>query len=249
MKKKIVILISFFIILVIIFAPVKLAENLMPENSPLVISGMRGSVWSGEIDSIEIKDWQLQDIDYEISFISLVTGKFGGTGEVHQGDLKGDFFFEIEDSKNIEISDVNIETSAINLEKYIPFPGIELTGKISTRDFNAHINDNKPVYLSGVTRWDNANVDLNGQKWSLGDFDIYWNTDVDTKIITGTISKNKKNKIDIDGKITLTQNGTLEFKGSISQSIDKTIYTALSLFANGRPSNGRLPIKFKKKIL
>lgn len=249
MKKKIAILISLFIILVIFFAPVKLAENLIPQNSQLVISGMQGSIWSGEIDTIEIKDWQLQDIDYEISLISLIVGNLGGTGEIHRGDLKGDFFIEMRDSKNIKVGDVNVETSAINFEKYIPFPGVELAGKISTRDFNAQLVNNKPVNLSGTTSWDNASIDINGQKWSLGNFDILWSTDGDNNIITGTLSKSRKNKIDINGKITLLQNGTLEFKGSISQSIDKTIYAAFSLFANGSPASGRLPIKFKKKIL
>ena len=249
MKKKIAILISLFIILIIVFAPLKLAENMLPQNNQLMISGMQGSIWSGAIDMVEIKDWQLQDIDYEISLISLITGNLGGTGEIHGGDLKGNFFLEIRDSKNIELGDVNIETSAINFEKYIPFSGVELTGKISTQDFNAQLVNNRPVNLSGLTSWDNANIDLNGQKWILGNFDIFWSTDADKNIITGTLSKSKKNKIDIEGKITLTQNGILEFTGSISQSIDKTIYAAFSLFSNGRPTNGRLPIKFKKKIL
>lgn len=248
MKKKIIILISLFIILIIVFAPVKLAKNLLPQNNQLVISGMQGSVWSGEIDTIEIKGWQLQEIDYELSLISLITGNLGATGEIHRGDLKGDFFFEMIDSKNIEVGDVNVETSAINLEKYIPFPGVELAGKISTRDFSAKLKDNKPTNLSGVTSWDNASIDLNGQKWSLGNFDILWSTDVENNIITGALSKSKKNKIDIDGNVTLTKNGLLEFKGSIAQSIDKTIYAAFTLFANGKPVNGRLPIKFKKKI-
>ncbi len=249
MKKKIAILVSLFVLLLVVFAPVKLAENLIPKNSQLVISGMQGSIWSGQIDSIEIMDWQLQDIDYDLSIMSLITGNLGLSGEIHRGDIKGDFSFEVKDPKNIEISDLNIETSAINFEKYIPFPGIELGGQVSTKDFYAQLVDQRPVMLSGVTSWDNASVDLNGQKWSLGSFDILWSTDADKNIITGMLSKNKKNKIDIDGNITLTQNGMLEFKGSISQSIDKTIYAAFSLFANGSAKNGRLPIKFKKKVL
>jgi len=248
MKKKIIILISLFIILVIVFAPAKLAKNLLPENNQLMISGLQGSIWSGEIDTIEIKDWQFQEIDYELSLISLITGNLGATGEIHRGDLKGDFFFEFKDSKNIEVGDVNVETSAVNLEQYVPFPGVELAGKISTQDFNARLEDNKPVNLSGVTSWNNASIDLNGQKWTLGNFDVLWSTDVEKNIITGTLSKSKKNKIDIDGSITLTKIGLLEFNGSIAQSTDKTIYAAFTLFANGKPANGRLPIKFKKKI-
>ncbi len=249
MKKKIIILVSLFIILVVVFAPVKLAENLIPKNNSLIISGMQGSIWSGEIDTVDIMDWRLQEVNYNLSIISLLSGNLGGSGEVQAGDIKGNFSFEIEDQKNIEIVDVNIETSAINFEKYLPFPGIELGGKVSTKDFYAQLVNQKPVVISGVTSWNNANIDLNGKKWPLGSFDIIWTTDTKTSLIVGTIGKSKKNELSLDGRISLTKNGLLEFKGSISQSIDKSIYAAFSLFADGRAKSGRLPIKFKKKVL
>jgi hypothetical protein len=249
MKKKIAILISLFIILVVVFAPVKLAENLIPKNNSLVISGMQGSIWSGEIDSVDIMGWRLQEVNYDLSVISLLSGNLGGSGEVQAGDIKGDFSFDIEDQKNIKIAEVNIQTAAINFEKYLPFPGIELGGKVSTKEFYAQLANQKPVVMSGMTSWDNASLDLNGKRWSLGSFDVIWTTDTETNLIVGTIGTSKKNKLGLDGRISLTKNGLLEFKGSILQSIDKSIYTAFSLFADGSAKSGRLPIKFKKKVL
>lgn len=249
MKKKIIILVSLFIILVVVFAPVKLVDNFIPKNNRLVISGMQGSLWSGEIGNVEIMGWRLENIDYNLSFLSLITGNIGGRVDIARGDIKGDFLFEVEDQQNLEIDDLNIETSAVNLEKYIPIKGVELGGKVLTRDFYAQLVNQKPIALSGMTSWSNASLNLNGQEWKLGSFDVIWSTDLEKNIITGKLAKNKKNEIDIDGEISLSKNGLLEFKGSISQSIDKTIYAAFSLFANGSAKNGRLPIKFKKKVI
>jgi len=248
MKKKILILTVLFLLLVIIFAPVKLAENFIPENNNLSISGMQGSIWSGTIDLIEVSDWSIKNIDYSLSALSLITGSMGGSAEIHKGDIKGDLSFEIVDQSNLEISDSNIEISAINFERYLPFPGIELSGKVLTKDLAVQLANRKPVMMTGVTSWRNASVSLANKKYDLGNFDISWDTDQEKNLITGMIKKNLKNKLDIDGNINITKLGMLEFNGSIAASTDKAIYSAFSLFANGKVQNGRLPVKFKKKI-
>jgi len=248
MKKKILILVVLFLFLIVMFAPIKLAENFIPENSSINISGMQGSIWSGTIDNIEIKEWIAKDVDYHISAISLLSGTLGGSGVIRKGDVKGELSFEIADQNNLEISDANIEISAFNFEKYISFPGIELNGKILTQDFFLHLVEKKPVTMSGITSWKNASVNLNGKKWQLGDFNISWTTKSDKELIVGIINKNLKNKLDIEGNINITKLGMLEYKGSIAASAEKAIFSAFSLFANGKVQNGRLPIKFKKKI-
>jgi len=248
MIKKIFILTILFLILIIVFAPVKLAENFIPQNSQLNISGMQGSIWSGTIDNIEMSGWVLKEVDYSLSVFSLISGGVGGSSEIHKGDVKGSLSFEITDQNNLEISDANVEIFALKFEKYLSFPGIELNGKLSTNDLDVQLVNKKPVVITGMTSWKNASVSLSNKKWELGGFNISWDTDLEKNLITGTIRKNQKNKLDIDGVINITKIGMLEFKGSIAASTDKAIYSAFSLFADGKVQNGRLPIKFKKKI-
>jgi len=248
MKKKIGILIGLFIILVVAFAPARLAEGFIPKNNDLLVGNLTGSIWSGKVDQVLVKGWNLQEIEYDLSLLSLITGSFGGNSSVHKGDLKGDFSFQIGDSKNIVLSQSNIEIDAIKFEKYMPFPGINLDGIASTKDFSIQLIDQKPSHLSGMTSWNNANISLNGNNWPLGNFDLLWDTNQESKLITGTLSKTRKNQLGIEGKVTLTKEGLFEFRGSVSVSIDQNIYAALSLFSNGPVKDGRLPIKFKKKL-
>ncbi len=249
MKNKIIILVVLFILLVVIFAPVKLAENFIPKNNDFQISGMQGSVWSGSIESIQAMQWNLEDIDFDLSIISLMTGNLGGYSQIHDGDITGSLEFEIKDQKNLSISNADIEVFALKFEKYLPIKGVELNGKLSTEDLHIEVINNRPTSLSGKTLWNNASLNLNGNNWKLGDFEITWQTNSEDGTILGALNQAKKNVLDIDGTITVTKAGLLEFKGSIAANIDKNIYAAFSLFANGKVQNGRLPIKFKKKVL
>lgn len=248
MKKKIIILTVLFLVLVIVFAPVKLAESFIPESDGLSISGMQGSVWSGKIELLEIKDWALKKVDYNLSAFSLLSGSIGGSAKINKGDIKGELSFDMADLNSIAISDGNIEISALNFERYLPFPGIELDGKFLTNDLSAQLVDKKPIIMTGETSWRGASVSIASKKYELGNFQITWDTDLEKKLITGSIKKNQKNKLDIDGKINITGSGMFEFNGSIAASSEKAIYSAFSLFANGKVQNGRLPIQFKKKI-
>jgi len=248
MKKKIGILVGLFIILVVVFAPARLAEGFIPKNNNLIVGNLTGSLWSGKVDQIMVKGWNLQEIEYNLSILSLISGSFGGSSSVHNGDLNGDFSFQIVDSKHISLSQTNIKIDAVRFEEYMPFPGINLGGTASTKDFSIQLVNQKPSFLSGMTSWNDANISLNSNSWSLGNFDFVWETNQETNLITGTLSKARKNQLGIEGKVTLTKEGLFEFRGSVLASIDQNIYAALSLFSNGPVKDGRLPIKFKKKI-
>ena len=247
MKKKIVILVLLFLSLVIYFAPVKVVENFIPQNNKLSILGMKGSVWSGNIDRVVVSDWLLEDLDYHLNFFSLLTGNLNVSTLIKKGDIRGELDFDISDINNLEISEANLQAPAIRLEKYLPFPGIELGGNLSVQDLTMQLINQKPTTLFGTTRWKKANVDINGKSWALGDFEVIWH--MDNGVVVGNVSKSVKNQLGLEGTVTLTTAGLLEFKGSIASSTDQSIYAALSLFANGTMKNGRLPIKLKRKIL
>ena len=247
MKKKIVILVSLFILLVVLFAPVKLVKNYLPKNSDIDIGGMQGSIWSGKIDHIGIKGWFLNDIDYELSFFSLLTAQVGGSAEIHKGDITGDFSFQISNQTNAQIEAANLQLSAMQLEKYIPFPGVELGGTFTSKDFDLLVTNNKPESISGLTSWNNASVSVKNRNWKLGGFEILWHTAADGDLIVGTFNKTN-NALKLDGVITISKTGMLEYKGSISTETEQGIYTAFLFFADGKAKNSRLPVKFKKKI-
>ena len=219
----------------------------MPKNSPVELGTMQGTLWSGTIDSALAKGWLVKDIDYSISFLPLLIGTVGGDIDIAKGDVKGKLGFAIEDENNLSIEQADLRFSAQKMESLLPFPGIELQGLLSTKELELELSNKKIVHLVGASSWNNASVTVQNNSIDLGNFSIDWTTDEVDKSIIGKINKTK-NILGLEGTINLSPSGLLDFKGSISTETDKSIYSAFLLFANGKPSQGRLPIKFKKKI-
>ncbi len=247
MKNKIIILSLVFVVLVIMLIPAKFVQNLIPTNVPIQLENMTGTAWSGQVGNARIQGLIAEDINYDISFFALLMASLSGNAEIENGDLTGSFEFFVSDQKNLSVDNASVKMTADTLEKFIPFPGILLQGALSTDKLSVQLAKAKVVLLSGVTSWNNATVTINNQRQVLGNFVIDWSTNEANSLITGRLRKTK-NEIGLEGSITLDKTGVAEFKGSISSSADRNLYTALSLFADGKVELGRLPIKFKKKI-
>jgi len=246
MKNKIILFTSLLLILIIILMPAKLITSFIPEKSGLTLVGLDGTVWSGSIDQLQAKGWTLTDVKFNTKLLSLVTGQLGADITISEGDLKGGLSFNLKNEKNIELENVNIKTQLSHFEKYIPFKGIELNGNIETQNLDFKLVDSKAKHLSGITQWNDGAVVFNGKSWQLGNFAIDWKTNEDGSI-NGTIMK-EKNVLDLQGNINISNQGLLDFSGSISIRIDKAIFNAFLFFADGKPSDGRQKLKFKKKV-
>jgi hypothetical protein len=247
MKKKLIFLSLFFLLLIVMMAPAKLVQNLIPNNIPVEFENINGTIWFGNISKAVVNDWNFETVDYQLSFISLLVATASGNMSIEKGDAWGELSFSISDQNNLSITQANVKVMAEKMVSFIPFPGIELSGALSSENFDVKIEDKKIVSLSGLTSWKNAVVTVKQQRWELGDFSVDWSTNESDQSMVGRLKKTK-NLMDLQGNITLNSAGVLEFKGSISSSTDRNIYTALTLFADGKAELGRLPIKFKKKI-
>ncbi|TQV73928.1 type II secretion system protein N [Aliikangiella marina] len=249
MKKKIFILVSLFLILVVAFTPAKLLLGFLPDRSPFSLNGVSGTVWSGEVSQVAVNQLSFRDVLFSVDLLSLVMFSPSVSLDIASGDMAGDLVFHLTDdpSKNIEVSDVNINFSGKELKRFLPLPGLEVKGDFLTKDLDFVSENQKPKSVDGTVRWQSAEVSYAGQSFTLGDFIIRATTDEEKKIIKAEVLKSK-NALDLQGDIILQANGMVEITGSISTEIDQTLYTAFALFNNGKPNNGRLPIKFKQRI-
>lgn len=247
MKNKIIILSLVFVVLVILFIPAKFVQNMIPANSPVELENMSGTIWSGKIERASSKSLFAEDINYQISWLPLLTATLSGSLDISSGDLTGSLDFSASDQDNFSVAEANLKVVAEKLASFIPFPGVQLDGEFSTDNLIAEVVDKKVVIISGLTSWNNASVTINKRKHLLGDFAIEWTTNQSDSVISGQLKKTK-NELGLEGNLTLSGTGVAEFKGSISSAADRNLYTALALFADGKVKLGRLPIKFKKKI-
>ncbi|MCW8875813.1 MAG: type II secretion system protein N [Kangiellaceae bacterium] len=249
MKKKILILVPLFLIFVIAMAPASLLENLTAEQKRVSLSGFSGSLWSGEINSVSTNGLSFENVEYSLGLFALLTAKASVDLNIKKGLVKGDFNVTAGSDymQSLKINDANLRLSAAEIEDYVKLMGAKLKGNISTSSLNLELANNRPKNADGTLRWRNAAVNFAGKEWPLGNFAVDISTNERTKAIVGKIRDNK-NQLGIDGEVSLLPNGMVEFSGSISTEIDKSLYTALSMFKNGNAKNGRLPIKFTQKI-
>ena len=249
MKKKILILVPLFFVFIIAMAPASLLENLVAEQKRVTVSGFSGSLWSGEINSISTNGLAFENVEYSLGLLALLTAKASIDLDIKKGLVKGNLNVTAGSDymQSMHINNANLRLSAAELENHIKLMGAKLKGNISTADLSLELANNRPKSADGTLRWRNAAVVFAGKEWPLGNFAVDVSTNERTKAIVGKIRDNK-NQLGIDGEVSLLPNGMVEFSGSISTEIDKSLYTAISMFKNGNVKNGRLPIKFTQKV-
>jgi len=247
MKKKIIVLFTLFVILVVWLAPASLIEAFMPSNENIKVSRLQGTLWSGEIGQLDGDGWHFEDIQYDLKLFSLLIGQVGGSLTIDKGDVVGLLEITTDGEQSLSVRGASINTQAQLLERFLPFPGIGLHGEISTVGLFIDVEDNKPIAINGLITWDDAALNLKDVFFKLGKFQINWQTNEENGLMVGNVIKTE-NALSLEGKITLDSAGLFEFKGSVSSKTQNAIYNTLILFADGKVSNDRLPIKFKKKL-
>ncbi len=246
MKKKLIILLPLWILFVLVLAPVDILSGIIAKQKQVTVSGLKGTLWQGQIDQVDFLHWQFKDLDYSVSFFPLLIGRLSSHLAIHQGDIRGPIDLTLVSAGELKIDNANLEMSANQLKSFLPFPGVELIGDLATEDFFLHLKDNKPIKIQGLTHWTRAAIALGERHLPLGNYSIEWTTD-DKNHIVGRIIPSS-NQLSLQGKVRLSPQGELEFKGSIGTEIDQQLYNTLLFFSSGPAKNKRLPILFKKKI-
>ncbi len=249
MKKKIIILSILFVVFLIALAPVSLIQSPLKNIRAVKITGMSGSIWSGNISEISAKKINLSNIAYSISFTQLFLAKLSTDLSINSGDIQGDLTLNIGTNykDSITVENANLLLPAEKIKDYVSTFGAKLSGDITTSQLSLITNKNNIDFIEGIARWKQAYVEVLGQSFELGEFAIELKTDESSKVINGKLL-NTKNLLGLQGNLKYMPDGTLEFVGSVSESIDNNLLVAASLYKNGNSANGRMPIKFKQKI-
>lgn len=241
-------MLGLFFLFVIFTAPAKLIENFLPQQNKVIINGFSGSLWSGSISQINLQQMNFNDVTYSVNPFALMMTKLSVKLNIPEGDIQGALKVNLSNDydKNMALNDINLIIQASSLQSFIPIKNSQVSGVIESKDLNALIENKKVTSLDGMASWNNASLTYSGENWKLGDFSVQLSTD-DKKVIQGKLLKTK-NALGLEGSFTLTNNGIFEMIGSIATDSEQRLYQTFALFNNGKPANGRLPIKFKQKI-
>lgn len=247
--KKFLLLFILFLIFAIALTPAKVVQWFMPKNSPVVLQGIEGSIWSPKMSQVNYQNMRFEDVKLNPSLLALFTGQLDLGFDIAKGDLSGDGNVKLSQNfrKDLILKNANIKTSLAYISQVVNLRGLQPNGNIKTSALSLELKDRKLAYAKGKVSLFDFTVNLLGQSWPLGDFIVKLTTDEDAKIISGKLQKSN-NKLDLQGNFTLNPKGLFEFSGSISTDADQKIYSAVSLFADGKAEEGRLPIKYKQKL-
>lgn len=249
MKKRILILSLLFIVFVIALTPAKAIFWIMPVQKNIVISGVSGKIWSANIEQVNYQQMQLEKVKVSPGLFSLISLQPEFAFDILKGDLTGtgNLALQSASANGFLMSDANIQINAAYLQTYLPLRQLKLNGIIKTSQLTLQTEKGKLILADGKLSWLQSVVEYSGNSWALGDFILKLETNKQNKTVSGELQKTN-NQLGLQGKLTLNQQGVFEFIGSVSTDIDQSLFNALSLFANGKVENSRLPIKYKQRL-
>jgi general secretion pathway protein N len=250
MKKKFFILSILFIFFLLMLAPAKIIKSFMPQQAQINLDGLSGSIWSGKINQISTANFNLSNVEYQLNPFALFLAKLSVSLKLSDQDIKGNLAIKLSSNyANYQtIENANLTINSNLFSHYLPMANTQINGEIVSRGLNIIMVNKKPELIEGELRWNQANVNINGKDWALGTLAVKLETDQTNGDIKAQILPTE-NALDIKGNIKLSRDGIVEFIGSISTDTEQQLYQTFALFNNGKPANGRLPIKFRQKLL
>jgi len=201
-------------------APAKLMVRLIPENAGLNLQGVSGRFLSGEVLHVYYAGKSLQQLAWDVSLPSLITGKLGSTISINDPAFNGELFLEKGFSNTLSISDVNASQMVTALiEYYRPLKLLYPEGTLDWTDVSLSMDDKTVHQASGNIKWKDATLLVNNNLLTLGTINI-------------EVS-------DEDGDLLLTitdQNSQLDVRGKLRLGVDKRYHLLLNL-SDELPSN------------
>jgi len=249
-KKTIFILIAIFFGFLIAFLPASVSMSLMPENKNFAVSGVSGTLWSGQASRIKVSNQTLDNIRWQLSPFSLLTGSLGLNLQVKDKAMptRGDVTLGLGNS----VSADNLKTrfDAALLEPIINVRGVNLSGTIALDieeiAISQQVSEEKKtaeIMIDDATlevAWDKANVSSKMGAASLGSLIIKLR-----KVEDGKLEIKVREIDDVTGMnatFLLSRDGKLKATGEMNADLPKNLQLLGGML--GKPQGDKIVINY-----
>ncbi len=126
------------------------------DTAPLILDEPGGTVWSGEVQSVSLGSNRMEDVEWTVDFMPLLTGRvgarvefkvFGGSGQASVARaFNGDVF----------VRDGELSIDAQALEALLPASLVQLGGQMQVVIERAHFTPLQPQSILGDLTWSKA---------------------------------------------------------------------------------------------
>ncbi|HEY6985274.1 MAG TPA: type II secretion system protein N, partial [Rhodanobacteraceae bacterium] len=125
---------------------------------PVVLSGVRGTLWNGHADGISVFGRDLGEIDWRIAKTALLRGHVAADVRVQGTDVDAAGLVERDEPGALTLRDIRFRFPAHLLEPALDEPDVSLLGVISGAVSEASLRDGFLQSATGNARWSEAGV-------------------------------------------------------------------------------------------
>jgi hypothetical protein len=125
---------------------------------PVVLSGVRGTIWDGHADGISVFGRDLGEIDWQMTKSALLRGHVSADMRIQGTDVDAAGVVEREDAGTFTVRDVRFRFPAALMTPALDIPDLNLLGTVSGVVAKATLRDGFLRTATGDARWSEAGV-------------------------------------------------------------------------------------------
>lgn len=125
---------------------------------PVVLSGVRGTVWHGHADGISLFGRDLGEIDWTMPKIALLTGHVSADVRIRGNDVDAAGTVERDAGDGFKVHDVRFSFPASLLEPMLGIPDLRLLGNVGGLIDEATLKGGFLASATGNARWTEPGV-------------------------------------------------------------------------------------------
>jgi len=239
----------FYLIFLVVTFPSNIAytywKQYLGQQTPIQVTGLDGSIWSGQASSATFKGQTLQPLKWSFQPFNLFLGKLAVDWEftVEDGYGKGQAGYSLLDGYYLQ--DMDAWLPVATLAPMMNATALKPAGKLSVKLDSLYSDGKSVTSANGSIEWHDAEITLLS-KMLLGSYHVDIRQEDD--ILSGVLS-DKGGPIEATGDFTLSPEGDYQFDGllSLRDADRKDLRQALS--SMGRPNReGKIKLSQKGNL-
>jgi general secretion pathway protein N len=125
---------------------------------PVVLSGVRGTLWDGHADGISVFGRDLGEIDWQMAKSGILRGRMAADVRIQGTDVDAAGLVERNRDGMFTVHDVHFRFPAEMFAPVLAIPDLDLLGAVSGVIFEATLRNGFIESASGNARWSDAGV-------------------------------------------------------------------------------------------
>jgi len=148
--------------------PAKFVYQQFASNSPVHLSGISGSIWSGHVEQIEIQQLVLKNLDWQLSPFALLLARADIQWRLNDeaAPLSGEV---VVSSSRLMINNLQGYIDLLAIAQRLPRQDIIAGGTVNLKDVELEIEQEKIMHAAGRIHWQQAEL-LSPENIVLGGF-------------------------------------------------------------------------------